>query len=175
MDRPVSAQREKPTVAILDEPTEQMPPLVYTSNIKAFASMPNAQIIKFKSSITKIITPMSTIRNLKLLFMFDPTLEELHQFHNIMAERFDVNVFEFDSLAQIGETLMTRYNCYEGVPKLAGKPATFIKECAPKICVQPAFNKPQKVTGSLVQIDAQDLCSACIQQTTTRDWLSCTD
>ena len=106
----------QPDVAILDEPSENMPPLVYTSNIKAFASMPNAQIIKFKSSITKVSTPplgaqalkgqtpASIIRNLKLLFMFEPTLEELHQFHNIMAERFNVNVFEFDSLAQIGET-----------------------------------------------------------------------
>ena len=175
-DKQVSAQLEEPTVAILDCPSEQMPPLVYTSNIKAFASMPNAQIIKFKSSITKISTPplgaqalkgqtpTSTIRNLKLLFMFEPTLDELHQFHNIMAERFDVNVFEFDSLAQIGETLMTRYYCYEGVPKLAGKPATFIKECAPRICVQPAFNKPQKVTGSLVQIDKNGSYTATYTQ-----------
>ena len=163
-DKQVSVQHVQPDVAILDCPSEQMPPLVYTSNIKAFASMPNAQIIKFKSSITKIITPMSTIRNLKLLFMFDPTLDELHQFHNIMAERFDVNVFEFDSLAQIGETLMTRYYCYEGVPKLAGKPATFIKECAPRICVQPAFNKPQRVTGSLVQIDKNGSYTATYTQ-----------
>ena len=138
--------------------------------------MPNAQIIKFKSSITKVSTPplgaqalkgqtpASIIRNLKLLFMFEPTLEELHQFHNIMAERFNVNVFEFDSLAQIGEELMTRYYCYEGVPKLAGKPATFIKECAPKICVQPAFNKPQRVTGSLVQIDKNGSYTATYTQ-----------
>ena len=43
-------------VAILNEPTDDpMPPLVYTSNIQAFAGMAGAKVIKFKSAITKIV------------------------------------------------------------------------------------------------------------------------
>ena len=164
-------------VAILNEPTDDpMPPFVYTSNIQAFAGMAGAKVIKFKSAITKIVTPPlgaqalsgqtpnATIRNLKLLFMFEPTLDELKQFHDIMLNRFNVNVFEFDTLAQIGHEMMLRYKCYDDVPELAGKPATFIKQCAPKICVQPAFNEPLYKTGSLVQIDKNGSYSATYAQ-----------
>ena len=110
-------------VAILNEPTDDpMPPFVYTSNIQAFAGMAGAKVIKFKSAITKIVTPPlgaqalsgqtpnATIRNLKLLFMFEPTIDELKQFHDIMLNRFNVNVFEFDTLAQIGHEMMTCLN-----------------------------------------------------------------
>ena len=152
-------------VAILNEPTDDpMPPFVYTSNIQAFAGMAGAKVIKFKSAITKIVTPNATIRNLKLLFMFEPTIDELKQFHDIMLNRFNVNVFEFDTLAQIGHEMMLRYHCYDDVPELAGKPATFIKQCAPKICVQPAFNEPLYKTGSLVQIDKNGSYSATYAQ-----------
>lgn len=151
-------------VAILNEPTEQMPPFVYTSNIQAFTGLSSAKVIKFKSSITKITTQTSTIRNLKLLFMFEPTIDEIHQFHDILLKRFNVEMFKFDTLAQIGHELMQRYKCYDDVPELAGKPATFIQLCAPKICVQPAFNVPQRVTGSLVQIDKNGSYSATYAQ-----------
>ena len=151
-------------VEILNEPTEQMPPYVYTSNIRAFTGLSDAKVIKFKSSITKITTKTSTIRNLKLLFMFEPTIDEIYQFHDILLKRFNVEMFKFDTLAQIGHELMQRYKCYDDVPELAGKPATFIQQCAPKICVQPAFNEPQRVTGSLVQIDKNGSYSATYAQ-----------
>ena len=61
--------------------------------------------------------------------------------------------YAYDTLAKLGEALMYSYHCYEDVPQLAGKPAVFIKQCAPKICIQPAYRKPVHVTGSLVQID----------------------
>ena len=96
--------------------------------------------------------------------MFEPTIDELKQFHDIMLNRFNVNVFEFDTLAQIGHEMMLRYHCYDDVPELAGKPATFIKQCAPKICVQPAFNEPLYKTGSLVQIDKNGSYSATYAQ-----------
>ena len=98
-------------VAILNEPTEQMPSYVYTSNIQAFTGMSDAKVIKFKSSITKISTPTTTIRNLKLMFMFEPTIDELKQFHDILLKRFNVEMFKFDTLAQIGHELMQRYKC----------------------------------------------------------------
>ena len=170
-------------ISILDEPRENMTSFVFTSNIQAFAGLIRAKITKFKSSITKIVTQTCTIRNLKLLFMFEPTLEELLQFHDIVLNRFNINVFEFDSLAQLGHELMKCYNCYDGVPELAGKPATFIKQCAPKICVQPAFNKPVRITGSLVQIDKngsytatyvqfQGIPKGLPKQMTSDDWLN---
>ena len=145
---------------ILNLPEENMPPLVYTSNIQAFTGLSHAKIIKYKSAITKVITPTSTIRNLKLLFMFEPTVEEIQQLHDLLAEKFEINFYEYDSLAQIGEEIMKRCGCFNDCVKLAGKPSVFIKQCAPKICVQPAFNKPLRVSGSLVQIDKNGSYSA---------------
>ena len=85
--------------------------------------------------------------------MFEPTIEEIHQLHDLLADKFDINFYEYDSLAQIGEEIMKRCGCFNDCVKLAGKPSVFIKQCAPKICVQSAFNKPLRVSGSLVQID----------------------
>ena len=67
--------------------------------------------------------------------------------------RFGIDFYAYDTLAKIGEALMYSYHCYDDVPQLAGKPAVFIKQCAPKICIQAAFRKPVYAEGSLVQID----------------------
>ena len=137
-------------------PTAPLPSvtLVFTTNINSFLSLPHTRISKHKGSITKIaFDNLAVVRNARSTFMFDPTTDEVHLLHDLLKTHFDVDFYAYDTLAKLGEALMYSYHCYEDVPQLAGKPAVFIKQCAPKICIQPAYRKPVHVTGSLVQID----------------------
>ena len=144
--------------------------LVFTTNINSFLrgaqhgvfSLPHLHISKHKGSIggagPKAITKiafdnLTVVRNARSTFMFEPTTDEVHLLHDLLLTHFDVDFYAYDTLAKLGEALMYSYHCYEDVPQLAGKPAVFIKQCAPKICIQPAYRKPVHVTGSLVQID----------------------
>ena len=138
--------------------------VIYTTNIEEFANSPYATVTKYKSAITKITTANAVIRNSKLLFMFDPTDDELQQLQELFQNKFDINFFSYDTLSQIGDELMHKYNCYQDVPQLAGKPAVFIKQCAPKVCLQTAFKQPQNISGNLVQIDKNGSYSATYTQ-----------
>ena len=120
--------------------------LVFTTNINSFLSLPHLRISKHKGSIggagpkaiTKIAFDYNTVvRNARSTFMFDPTTDEVHLLHDLLLTHFDVDFYAYDTLAKLGEALMYSYHCYEDVPQLAGKPAVFIKQCAPKICIQP--------------------------------------
>ena len=92
--------------------------------------------------------------------MFEPTTAEVHLLHDLLLTHFDVDFYAYDTLAKVGEALMYSYHCYDDVPQLSGKPAVFIKQCAPRICIQPAYRKPVHVTGNLVQIDRNGSYSA---------------
>ena len=138
--------------------------VIYTTDIEAFAKSPYATVTKYKSAITKVTTPNAVIRNSNLMFMFDPTTDELTKLQELFQTKFNINFISHDTLSQVGDQLMHQYNCYQDVPQLAGKPAAFIKQCAPKVCLQTAFKQPQNISGNLVQIDKNGSYSATYTQ-----------
>ena len=144
-------------------PTAPLPSvtLVFTTNINSFLSLPHLRLSKHKGSITKVaFDNLAVVRNARSTFMFEPTTAEVHLLHDLLLTHFDVDFYAYDTLAKVGEALMYSYHCYDDVPQLSGKPAVFIKQCAPRICIQPAYRKPVHVTGNLVQIDRNGSYSA---------------
>ena len=94
------------------------------------------------------------IKNINLWFPFkNPIESEINQFKDIMKEKFDINIDHFRTLAAIGRELMHKYGCFDNVYELSGKPAKFIKKCAPKVIIAPAFNSRQTQTGDFVCVD----------------------
>ena len=162
--RDATAMDAAPTAPLTASTRQALPShtLIFTNNINSFLrgaqhgvfSLPHNRISKHKGSVTKITFDYNTVvRNAKSTFMFEPTTDEIHMLHDLLMNRFGIDFYAYDTLAKIGEALMYSYHCYDDVPQLAGKPAVFIKQCAPKICIQAAFRKPVYAEGSLVQID----------------------
>ena len=154
--RDATAMDAAPTAPLTASTRQALPShtLIFTNNINSFLSVPHNRISKHKGSVTKITFDYNTVvRNAKSTFMFEPTTDEIHMLHDLLMNRFGIDFYAYDTLAKIGEALMYSYHCYDDVPQLAGKPAVFIKQCAPKICIQAAFRKPVYAEGSLVQID----------------------
>ena len=87
--------------------------VIYTTNIEAFAKSPYATVTKYKSAITKVTTPNAVIRNSNLMFMFDPTTDELTKLQELFQTKFNINFISHDTLSQVGDQLMHQYNCYQ--------------------------------------------------------------
>ena len=105
-----------------------------------------------KATITKAAFDYNTVAATRSTPSFEPTTDEVHLLHDLMVNQFDADLYAYDTLANLGEALMS-YQCSNDVPQLASNPAVFIKQCPPRVCIQPAFGKPVHATGSLAQID----------------------
>jgi hypothetical protein len=86
------------------------------------------------------------------------------QFATMMANRFEVRVQDFPSLAAIGQEIMQQAECYAGVEEMTGPLSEFIRKCQAPILCGPAEGKPVKVEGSIVQVDRRGSYCAVYSQ-----------
>ena len=128
---------------------------IFTSDIEDIVnSNRNIKINKYKGTIRSAETNDTIYKNTNIWFSFEePTDEEIDRFKQVMQDKFDVNIDNFDSAASVGQELMHKYHCFDNVFELSGKPAIFLTNCAPKIALQPAFHEKQDISGDLVSID----------------------
>ena len=124
--------------------------VIFVSDFKQVKSKyPDSYITK-----NKIETDDTIYRDSKQWFNFDDVSnEELDKIRNILKDKFDINFDCFPTPASIGHELMHKYNCFDNVYELCGKPAEFIAKCAPKIVCAPAFGKKQEESGDFVCLD----------------------
>ena len=137
------------------EPETSNKRTIFTSDIEDIVnSNRNIKINKYKGTIRRAETNDTIYKNTDIWVSFEePTDEEIDRFKQVMQDKFDVNIDNFDSAAAVGQELMHKYHCFDNVFELSGKPAIFITKCAPKIALQPAFHEKQDISGDLVSID----------------------
>jgi hypothetical protein len=56
-------------------------------------------------------------------------------------------------LAQLGTAILYKTDCFKNCYELRGHIAQFIRHCCAGPIIQPAYNKKQKATGKIIQID----------------------
>ena len=103
---------------------------------------------------SKVETDDTIYRKSNQWFNFnDVSSEEIDKIRNIFREKFEIDFVSFSTPASIGHELMHKYNCFDNVFELCGKPAEFISKCSAKVVCAPAFGKKQEESGDFVCLD----------------------
>jgi hypothetical protein len=82
-----------------------------------------------------------------------PDKQALFERFRMVMSQFDIDPAEYISLAECALTLVEKFGCFDNIPELRGFVADFIRKCQHPPLIGPAFNKPVRVEGDLVQFD----------------------
>ena len=124
--------------------------VVFVENIAGISG----KVSSYRNTIMQVKTDDKIYRNIKMMLPFpNPTQDELSHLASVIDKRYGVDLYQFRSLAALGNALMHKFNVFDNVFELSGKPAAFIELCAPKIVVGPAFGSRIDKYGLFIQLD----------------------
>jgi hypothetical protein len=89
--------------------------------------------------------------------------EQMTVFADLIEQEFGLNPRNYCSLANLGQAILEKTDCYRDVPALCGPPAGFIRLCQTPPLVQPRYDQPVMIEGRIQQLDKRgSYCSTYI-------------
>ena len=143
VDKPVSDICDYSRLCVRQIIEKQRPEreVIYTDHPEEFVK-PNAMVNTQKGNITSIRLPNGTfVRSMRRYVECDNPEPFFNQLKEILLTRFAVDITKYATLPQIGYELLVKNHCFDNVYQLSGKPADFIRACAPKILLGTAFGE----------------------------------
>ena len=144
----------KPKTVNIPDPSNKR--IVYCTDIaNEISSEPNITIKRYKGTIRFAETDTTYYKNASLFFRNPDDIDvasAIIELKNALRS-YDIDLDVHKSCAEIGQAILYKHGCFDGVYDVSGKIAKFIAKCAPKIVCGPAYNKPVSATGNFTVID----------------------
>jgi hypothetical protein len=89
---------------------------------------------------------------------------ELFEHFRVVMSKYDIDPANYVSLAELALSLVDKQGHFDQIPELRGFVADFIRKCQHPPLLGPAYNKPLKVEGDLIQLDRSGSYTAAYVQ-----------
>ena len=144
----------KPKTVNIPDPSGKH--IVYCTDISnEIANEQNITIKRYKGTIRFAETDTTYYKNASLFFRNPDSIDvasAIIELKNALRS-YDIDLDVHKSCAEIGQAILYKHGCFDGVYDVSGKIAKFVAKCAPKIVCGPAYNKPVSSTGNFTVID----------------------